>query len=510
VACIAVLVIVTWPGATSGATRVSASALAVSTSGSDENPCTTASPCNTLNRAYRAATPGQTVEIAAGSYPGQLIKPDPSKTAGDDVVFRPATGASVTFTGELTIQASHLEIRDVTIAGNNWHVKQGADDVTLRNVHASKIFITSASNIRVLGGEVGPAENSDPQIKTASETAPVPTNILLDRVYFHDIIRTKPSAHTECLQVMAGNGIVIRNSRFERCATHDILVNPFLTDRIRNLLIENNWFAATIEGYYSLRIGDCENALIRNNSATQNMINPPKASCNAQWYGNIMPSKRRDQCGGDVGATWDYNVYGEGSRCGANDLVGASGFVSESDFHLARGAAAIGRGNPESYPALDYDGQQRPSSAPPDAGADQREPVTIVLGKSIGAARLGMPRAEIVAFYGDGRNTTVRRKGIRLERSSYGVVGGKLAITYDKNDRVVVVSTTSSYYRTKQGIAVGTPAPTAAFSWSPCAKSHSRPRGGTTTDLVPTRGRKGAQIAAISVAKNDFRLCGSL
>ncbi len=164
----------------------------VSPTGSDKNPCTTASPCSTLNRAYFAAASGQTVEIAAGSYPGQLVKPDPSKTAPDDVIFRPATGATVTFTGELTIQASHLEIRDVTIAGNNWYVKQGADDVTFRNVRASKIFITSASNIRVIGGEVGPAENSDPQIKTASETAPVPTNILIDRVYFHDIIRTNP------------------------------------------------------------------------------------------------------------------------------------------------------------------------------------------------------------------------------------------------------------------------------------------------------------------------------
>jgi hypothetical protein len=484
--------------------------LAVSTNGSDKNACTAIAPCGTLNRVYRAAVPGQTVEIAAGSYPGQVIKPDPSKTSNEDVVFRPAPGASVTFTGELTIQASHLEIRDVTIAGNNWHVKQGADDVTMRNVRASKIFITSASNIRVLGGEVGPTENSDPQIKTASETAPVPTNILLDRVYFHDIIRTNPSAHTECLQIMAGNGIVIRNSRFERCATHDILIHPFLTDRIRNLLIENNWFAATIEGFYSLRVGDCENALIRNNSATQNMINPPTASCNARWYGNIMPSKRTDQCGQGVGATWDYNVYGEGSKCGANDLVGPSAFVSESDFHLARGAGAIGRANPDSYPALDYDGQQRPSGAPPDAGADQREPVAIVLGKSIGAARLGMPRAEIVAFYGDGRNTTVRRMGMRLERSRYGVVGGRLTITYDKDGRVVIVSTTSPYYRTKQGIAVGTPAPTAAFAWSPCAKSHIRARGGTTTDIVPTRGRKGAQIAAISVAMNNFRVCGSL
>ena len=494
-------------GGNSGASTV----LAVSTTGSDKNACTTTSPCNTLNRAYGAAVPGQTVEIAAGSYPGQLIKPDPAKTAADDVVFRPASGATVTFTGELTIQASHLEIRDVTIVGNNWHVRQGADDVTLRNVRASKIFITSASNIRVLGGEVGPAENADPQIKTASETAPVPTNILLDRVYFHDIIRTNPAAHTECLQIMAGNGIVIRNSRFERCATHGIFINPFLTDKIRDLLIENNWFGATIEGYYSLRIGECEKALIRNNSAAQNMINSPKASCNAQWYGNIMPNKRRDQCGTEVGAIWDYNVYGGGSKCGSHDIVAPNGFVSDGDFHLTRGAAAIGRGNPESYPALDYDGQRRPTDAPPDAGADQRDPVAIILGRSIGAARLGMARADIVAFYGDGRKNVVRLQGKRLERTSYAVVGGSLSVTYE-GDRVVAVATTSPYYRTQRGIAVRAPIPSVpAFSRSTCARSHSRSQGGTTTDLVHARGQKGAEkIMAITIARNDFRVCGSV
>ncbi len=308
---------------------------------------------------------------------------------------------------------------------------------------------------------------------------------------------------------MAGNGIVIRNSRFERCATHSILINPFLTDRIRNLLIENNWFAATIEGYYSLRIGDCENALIRNNSAAQNMINPPKASCNAQWYGNVMPSKRRDQCGVDVGATWDYNVYGEGSRCGANDLIAPSGFVGEGDFHLSRGAAAVGRGNPKSFPTMDYDGQPRPTGAPPDAGADQRDPVAIVPGRSIGAVRLGLRRADIVSFYGDGRESVVRLQGRRLERTSYGVVGGRLAVTYNL-DRVVAMTTTSPYYRTQRGIEVGAPIPSVAgFPWSTCARTNSRTGGGSTTDIVPARGKQGAVVTAISIARNEFRVCGS-
>src|SRR3954447_20854621 len=45
----------------------------VSSTGSDQAPCTKAAPCLTLSRAYFTAKPGQIVEIAAGTYPQQEI-----------------------------------------------------------------------------------------------------------------------------------------------------------------------------------------------------------------------------------------------------------------------------------------------------------------------------------------------------------------------------------------------------------------------------------------------------
>jgi hypothetical protein len=73
-----------------------AASVFVATTGSDSNPCTRASPCQTFDRAYRAAMPGQVVEVAAGSYAYQRIARDASKTATARVVFRPAAGATVT------------------------------------------------------------------------------------------------------------------------------------------------------------------------------------------------------------------------------------------------------------------------------------------------------------------------------------------------------------------------------------------------------------------------------
>ncbi len=68
--------------------------------GSDANPCTQAQPCRSFNRAYRVAASGAAVEVAAGSYGGETLNPDASKSSAADVIFRPASGADVTVTGQ--------------------------------------------------------------------------------------------------------------------------------------------------------------------------------------------------------------------------------------------------------------------------------------------------------------------------------------------------------------------------------------------------------------------------
>src|SRR5687768_17674383 len=58
--------------------------------GSDSNPCTAQRPCRSFDRAYRVASPGQVVEVAGGTYPGQGVRVDAAKSSSSDVVFRPA------------------------------------------------------------------------------------------------------------------------------------------------------------------------------------------------------------------------------------------------------------------------------------------------------------------------------------------------------------------------------------------------------------------------------------
>ena len=54
------------------------------------------------------ATPGQLVELAAGTYSDTAISTDSSKTSATDVIFRPVAGATVTFTYTQTTQGHNV------------------------------------------------------------------------------------------------------------------------------------------------------------------------------------------------------------------------------------------------------------------------------------------------------------------------------------------------------------------------------------------------------------------
>jgi hypothetical protein len=200
------------------------------------------------------ARPGESVDVAGGSYGLQVI-PVVADRAGAPVVFRPAAGARVALAA-IEVYGAHVELRDFATRG--WYVKEGASDVTFRDVAADgAIFITSASQVRILGGSVGPGDSIDSQIKAADTAgAPVPSDIVIDGVDFHDWTRrANPSAHVECLQIAAGQRITIRNSVFKDCETHGVFVRSWGgTMGISDLDIEHNWFGATNVGYYALRV----------------------------------------------------------------------------------------------------------------------------------------------------------------------------------------------------------------------------------------------------------------
>jgi hypothetical protein len=366
------------PASTAGSTSacpVVAADHYVSTTGSDSGQCTQAAPCHSLARAYQVSSPGQLVSVAPGTYPGQTIPADSSKTSMADVVFE-GNGAS---TGELVIQASHLTLQNFNTGG--WTASQGTTDITFKNVNISngEFFVNSATNVSVLGGVVDGAGQywaNGNQVKTMSATAPVPSGILFDGVTIQNYRRDPSSSdHVDCLHVMSANGLTVRNSRFANCEAFDILFTMFLGPTPTNILIENNFFRCCGTGYYSVQLGgghgeEFHNVTIRNNSSDKDMtVGTSNTVANVAFYNNDVPG-----IGGcdRSGVTADYNVLFEASvKCGSHDKLVASGFASATDLHLVAGAPAINAGLDAQAPATDIDGQSRPIGAASDIGADE-------------------------------------------------------------------------------------------------------------------------------------------
>ncbi len=371
-----------------------ATALRLSPSGVDTNSCTAAKPCKTLNRAYKLATPGQTVELAAGTYTDTALSTDSSKTSAADVIFRPVAGATVTFSAQLHVFAQHLELRGMRFTSKLW-IESSAADVTMRG-NALKNFdlysngTQSSHDISFIGGSVGPSANENSRIASnGPSTSASPKNILIDGVDFHDFTVTPGSeAHVECLQVWAVDGLTIRNSKFRNCEVFDIFLQKLpggAAATPSNILIENNFFDCCASGFYSIRLADhagtsWKNVTIRNNSLNKEINPDPSVPySNVKIIGNVGPAVKF--WSGSTGAIQakpagvevDYNVWYAGSKVGSHDKVAASGFRNAAavDFHLNAGAAAIDAGSPTGSPATDIDGDARPAGKAPDAGADE-------------------------------------------------------------------------------------------------------------------------------------------
>jgi hypothetical protein len=354
-----------------------ATAVYLSPSGSDLNSCTPDLPCRSLDRGYHAVADGGTVELAGGYYGCDDVTADDSKRA--DVIFRSAAGETAWTTCELSITASHLTFENMKLAGIR---SNSAQYVTLRNVDvtcldeepfalwagtcsAGVFLFAPAGHFQMLGGSVGPTWDdtydgapgqSQIGINLAGGSA-ISTDLLFDGVRFHDNRRIDDAQHTSCLMVGGGDGVTIRNSRFDDCAVFDLFFTwwSFVSPQYppaTNILLENNLFSRAVggcagctAGWVGVEFADYqpvwENVTIRNNAAEQ-MMNFDGSLSNFVLAGNAMP-----QLGYACTPGIDYssNVV-RGDPCGSTDRVGsivaAAAYVELSVARTALGYQAGG------------------------------------------------------------------------------------------------------------------------------------------------------------------------
>jgi hypothetical protein len=472
--------------------------LFVATNGSDGGRCTRSAPCASLGRAYAVAKAGNVVEIAAGAYGDQEIGGSRNRT-GDRVVFRPAAGATVALGGVTFDNASRVELRDVRI--NNWYMRYSSY-VVFQNVSTRFFFIRASDHVSILGGSVGGIQDGTSPTIGNFAGKPPSSDILVDGVLFHDVGRQEnPAAHIECLFLQEAVGVVIRNSRFTRCDVMDLYVSPVQGGpTASNVLIENNWFdSPTGGGYYVMEIHPDAGTVPHNFTFRFNSVNGSIYIYPDFQYDNVLMDSNigRVTLCGQSGIKYSYNVW-TNQKCGATDKVAPLSFVNAGgfDLHLKAGSPALGAGHPGARPAKDIEGDVRPARMRADAGADQRDPASIVAGKSIGAIHIGDSEAQVKDFYG-------RPRTVAAGRSTYRVHRGTIWARY-ANDRVVAVGTTSRYYTTKTGVGVGSRLSAAgSVRWLACRKVFQTRAAGTFF-AVRGKGTK-AVISGVSVAAGGNR-----
>jgi len=367
--------------------------------GSDSASCAQGAPCRTLAHAYAVAQGGETVRLAAGTYADGSLPLTSGKTSVTPVVFEPVAGASVKFSKLLNVQARGVELKGFTFERELYFGENAESDVARNNaLHNFEIVANGTKaprNISIIGGTAGPvADSSDNEnnliATNGPETTAVPTKITVEGVLIHEYTRVG-SAHVDCLQVWAGNELVIRGNTFKKCAVFDIFLQSLPNGSAgtpKNVTIENNILEKTIEGFYSIFLPrhnegnqeHFENIDIRNNSATQTITADPRATyTNVKFNGNIAPSlvfwneATEVNQAKPTGVEADYNLwYGTGAKqIGTHDQTTTAGFVNEAtlDLHLLENSPAIKHGDPNDYPTTDIQGNTRPN--PPDAGATQ-------------------------------------------------------------------------------------------------------------------------------------------
>ena len=365
---------------------------------------------------------GTTYYVADGSYAAYTFNDAASGTTAITVVKATAAdhgtgtgwlatygdGAS-TFASLRIVSTGYVDVKGIVVtAGIDIEPPSGGlpsatHHITLRGITAQSLGVVG-QDILVQGGSFGGFNACDVnnpediiqvwQSPDSGGTYHAATRVTFDGVTVHDVTDngnlcaglSTSGRHVDCMQILAGHFITIKNSRFYNCATSDIIARPF-RDTLNDIVVENNFFQEVMSPGASINFLS-DNDLIsgtnifRYNSMSGTLLVGTAtlaAGASIQVYGNIHQGTWN--CLSYV--TYSYNIYTSGSTlCGAHSLLGTPKFVGPvpapsylgpaPDFHLAADDTLARRaGNAAAYPATDIDGNPRAVGGAPSIGADE-------------------------------------------------------------------------------------------------------------------------------------------
>ena len=344
--------------------------------------CSAASPCGSMNAAYRRAGLGDVVRMAPGAYGQQTISGrslagvDSLRPSGEEVRFE---GPRAQVDGMVLSSPRGAPVEHVTFEGltfTDWVATRSGEDVHfVRTKHRAQLHANWVSYLSYQHVEVGPfSDDTGDGLQFNQIDGRAGDHILVEASRIHDVHPDNESAHPDAVQLYgAYDDFTFRGNRLWNNDNINYRGDPTM----RRLVVENNFFGpapnAVVSHYYAAQLLG-NGAVIRYNSFV-GALQPsgPGEGSGQVWEGNILTWTTCRVAGSD--STVRHNVFVRGVRCGfASKSVRDPRFVDpgSGDLHLRANSPAVGAGHPTSFPGSDIDGERRPAHGRPDAGADER------------------------------------------------------------------------------------------------------------------------------------------
>jgi pectate disaccharide-lyase len=355
----------------------------VSPTGSDSNPCTQTSPCATPDHAFNLASPGQTVQVAAGTYDygSGAANFTKSGTAGNYITVTCATRGACKIqsstTGNTTVVALEgnymnfdgFEVTDTSSAGNNigLYVTSSFVNITHNTIHHIETDCGSSGGggIQTTGGthditmdsnliyDIGWPDGGSP--KCTSST--VQTDGILPETNGANIVITNNMIY----HVSGGWGIGAGGQPGQSQAPVIISNNLVFSNSNGGILI-------TYTGDYST---------VTNNTVFNNGV--VRAQCGINTSIDSSPDSHILEANNDVygNAGGDYCSTGTPIKQNNISVDPALGTTfanwkadGSGDYHQKAGSPTINNGSSSAgAPKDDFDGNPRPQGAGYDIGA---------------------------------------------------------------------------------------------------------------------------------------------